>query len=56
MFPPVNAGFIRSARAAVFRRGDLDDDHAPWDRFACPWKAGKLAKAIHVLQAREMEG
>jgi DDE superfamily endonuclease/Helix-turn-helix of DDE superfamily endonuclease len=22
----------------------------------CPWKAGQLAKAIHVLQAREMEG
>jgi hypothetical protein len=23
---------------------------------SCPWKAGQLAKAIHVLQAREMEG
>ena len=22
----------------------------------CPWKAGQLAKAIHVLQAREIEG
>ena len=22
----------------------------------CPWRAGHLAKAIHVLQAREMEG
>ena len=22
----------------------------------CPWKAGQLAKAIHVLQARETEG
>ena len=22
----------------------------------CPWKAGQLAKAIHVLQARENEG
>jgi len=22
----------------------------------CPWKAGQLAKAIHVLQTREMEG
>ena len=22
----------------------------------CPWKAGHLAKAIHVLQARENEG
>jgi hypothetical protein len=22
----------------------------------CPWQAGQLAKAIHVLQARESEG
>ena len=22
----------------------------------CPWRAGQLAKAIHVLQAREIEG
>ena len=22
----------------------------------CPWRAGQLAKAIHVLQAREMQG
>ena len=22
----------------------------------CPWKAGQLAKAIHVLQTREIEG
>ncbi len=22
----------------------------------CPWKAGQLAKAIHVLQARDIEG
>jgi hypothetical protein len=22
----------------------------------CPWKAGQLAKAIHVLQAREIAG
>jgi len=22
----------------------------------CPWRAGQLAKAIHVLQAHEMEG
>jgi DDE superfamily endonuclease len=22
----------------------------------CPWRAGQLAKAIHVLQAREMRG
>ena len=22
----------------------------------CPWKAGQLAKAIHVLQAREISG
>ena len=22
----------------------------------CPWQAGQLAKAIHVLQARETEG
>ncbi len=22
----------------------------------CPWKAGQLAKAIHVLQAREIGG
>jgi hypothetical protein len=23
---------------------------------SCPWRAGQLAKAIHVLQAREIEG
>jgi hypothetical protein len=22
----------------------------------CPWKAGQLAKTIHILQTREMEG
>jgi hypothetical protein len=22
----------------------------------CPWRAGQLAKAIHVLQAREIPG
>jgi hypothetical protein len=22
----------------------------------CPWRAGQLAKAIHVLQAREVAG
>jgi hypothetical protein len=30
----VKAGFIWSARAAVFARCDLGGDHAPWDRLA----------------------
>ena len=36
VLPPVTAGSIWSARAAVFARGDLGGDHPPGDRLAAP--------------------
>jgi hypothetical protein len=34
----------------------LKNWHIPRKLRCCPWKAGQLAKAIHVLQTREIEG
>ena len=32
----------------------LNNRKLPGRRRCCPWRAGRLAKAIHALQAREM--
>ena len=50
---------VRDAKKAGHAYVILDGALIPVDRVAadklrcCPWRAGKLAKAIHVLQIRE---